>query len=78
LEDRPTVKPYRPAMIGTEIRKARLQAGLTQEQLAFGASVSRNYVSLLELDQKSPTLKILFRVCKVLKVKPSKLVAKVE
>jgi hypothetical protein len=30
---------------------------MTQEQLAFKAEISRNYVSLLELDEKSPPCK---------------------
>jgi transcriptional regulator with XRE-family HTH domain len=44
-----------------ELRKARLAAGLTQEELAFKADISRNYVSLLELREKSPTVQVLLR-----------------
>ena len=65
-------------MIGDEIRKVRLRAGLTQEQLALRAGLSRNYISLLELDRKSPTLKVLLRLCRVLRVKLSTLIARVE
>lgn len=40
--------------------------------------MSRNYVSLLELNQKSPTVQMLFKLCKVLKARPSVLIARVE
>ena len=53
-------------MLGDELRKARLGAGMTQEELAFKADVSRNYISLLELGQKSPTVQLLLRLCKAL------------
>jgi len=65
-------------MLGEELRKARTQAGLTQETLAFEAGVDRTYISQLEHDKKSPTLDVLFRICKVLQVKTSVLIARIE
>ena len=65
-------------MLGTELRKARIAAGMTQEELAFKADVSRNYVSLLELDQKSPTVQTLLRICQALGVKASRIIARIE
>ena len=65
-------------MLGTELRKARISAGLTQEELAFKADISRNYVSLLELEEKSPTVQILLRVCKALGVRASTVIARIE
>lgn len=65
-------------MLGDELKKAREAAGLTQEQLAFKAGVHRTYVSLLERDRKSPTLDVLFRICKALGVPASRIVARVE
>ena len=65
-------------MLGEEIRKARLKAGLTQESLAFDAGVSRNYVSLLELNRKSPTVDMLMRLCKAMGVSAAKMIARVE
>jgi transcriptional regulator with XRE-family HTH domain len=64
--------------LGKELRKARLAAGLTQEELAFKADISRNYVSLLELDEKSPTVQVLMRICKALGVKASAIIARIE
>jgi transcriptional regulator with XRE-family HTH domain len=65
-------------MLGEEIRKARLAANLTQEQLAFNAEISRNYVSLLELNQKSPTVDVLLRIARAVGIRASTLVARVE
>jgi transcriptional regulator with XRE-family HTH domain len=65
-------------MFGEELRKAREKAGLTQEQLAFRAGVHRTYISLLERDLKSPTLNMLFRLCKALAIPAGKLVARIE
>jgi transcriptional regulator with XRE-family HTH domain len=64
--------------LGKELRKARLAAGLTQEELAFKADISRNYVSLLELGEKSPTVQVLLRICKALGVRASALIARIE
>ncbi|MGO8688997.1 MAG: helix-turn-helix domain-containing protein [Thermoguttaceae bacterium] len=65
-------------MLGEEIRKARLKAGLTQERLAFKAGVSRQYVSVLELNEKSPTVDTLIRVCRAMGASAGKIVARVE
>jgi len=65
-------------MVGEELRKARLSAGFTQEQLAFKAGLSREYISILERNQKSPTIDVLFRICDAVKVKASRLIGRVE
>jgi transcriptional regulator with XRE-family HTH domain len=65
-------------MLGEEIRNARLSAGLTQEKLAFTAGVSRQYVSLLELNAKSPTVDMLIRLCRAMGASAGKIVARVE
>jgi transcriptional regulator with XRE-family HTH domain len=66
------------AVLGEVLRKARQDAGLTQEQLAFRAAVARNYISVLESDEKSPTVKTLFRIAKALGVRASVLIARAE
>ena len=65
-------------MLGEQIRKARLAAGLTQEALAFKAGVTRNYVRLVELGTNSPTVNTLMRMCDALDVPASTLIAAVE
>lgn len=65
-------------MLGDELRRARVAAGLTQEKLAENAGVDRTYVSLLERDKQSPSVEMLFRVCRALGIRPSTLIARVE
>ncbi len=65
-------------MGGNELKKARLAAELTQEQLAFETGLHRTYISLLERNKNSLTIPTLFKVCKVLGVRPSTLVARIE
>ena len=65
-------------MLGEELRQARMAAGMTQENLAFHARISRNYVSLLELNAKSPTIDVLDRICGALGVRTSVLIARRE
>jgi transcriptional regulator with XRE-family HTH domain len=65
-------------MLGHELRAAREEAGLTQEALADAAGVHRTYVSLLERELKSPTVDVLFRLCRAVGVRPSELLARFE
>jgi transcriptional regulator with XRE-family HTH domain len=65
-------------VIGDELRKARTADGLSQEELAFRADVSRNYVSMVELNQNSPTLETLIRICQALGIRAAFLVARHE
>ena len=65
-------------MLGDVIRRHRLAAGLTQEQLALRADADRGYISEIELDQKSPTVDMLIRLCRVMNAKPSEILAEIE
>ena len=65
-------------MLGHELRKAREEADLTQEQLSYSAGVDRTYISQLENNRKSPTVDVLFRLCDALGVSASGLLARVE
>jgi transcriptional regulator with XRE-family HTH domain len=65
-------------VIGDELRKARIAAGLSQEALGFKAKFSRNYVSMVELNHNSPTLDTLIRMCHALGVSASVLVGQHE
>lgn len=65
-------------MLGDELRKAREKAKMTQEALSFKAQVDRTYISQLENNKKSPTVDLLFRICRALHVRPSAIIARVE
>ncbi|MCA9125121.1 MAG: helix-turn-helix transcriptional regulator [Planctomycetales bacterium] len=51
---------------------------MTQEKLAFEAGISRNYVSLLELNQKSPTVDVWLRICDALDVSAAGMIKRVQ
>ena len=65
-------------MLGDELKKARQRAGLTQEQVAARARISREYVSQLERNRQSPTVDMLLRVCRILGRRASAIIAKIE
>ncbi|MGF6732071.1 transcriptional regulator with XRE-family HTH domain [Paraburkholderia youngii] len=65
-------------VFGAVLRKHRLLAELTQEQLAFEAGIERSYVSMLERGRNQPTLAMLFAIAKALNCSPSRLIAEVE
>lgn len=66
------------AVLGTELQKARSAAGLTQEELAAKAAVSREYVSQLENGRKSPTVHVFIRICRAMGVSAAELIAQIE
>ncbi len=65
-------------MLGDELRAARLAASWSQEELAERAGISRNYVSLLERNQKSPTVAVLFAICRALGISAADVIRRVE
>lgn len=65
-------------MLGKELKTVREAAGMSQERLAFEAGIHRTYISLLERDKKSPTLYVLFRICKALNISAAEFIARVE
>ncbi len=65
-------------MVGRYLRELREQAGMTQEQLANKAKLHRTYVSMLERDLRSPTIGVFMRLCKVLGIRGSELLARIE
>lgn len=49
--------------IGDRIRELRIKNGMSQLQLALAADITPAYLSQLERDEKSPTVKCLSRIC---------------
>lgn len=61
--------------VGINVRKYREKLGLSQEELAFKADMHRTYISGVERGVRNPTLVILDRLAKALKVKPHELIS---
>lgn len=62
-----------PLVFGKVLRKLRLAAGLTQEELGFKAGLQRKYISLLELGEQQPTLTSIFKLSSALNIKPGRI-----
>lgn len=58
---------------GKVIRRLRVDAKLTQEQLGFEAELRRTYVSILELGQQQPSLTTIIKVAQALNLTPGNL-----
>jgi transcriptional regulator with XRE-family HTH domain len=56
-------------LVGRNVRRLRIAAGLSQAELAERMGVDRAYVSGLELGQRNPTIVTLWHVAKALEVK---------
>jgi transcriptional regulator with XRE-family HTH domain len=56
-------------LVGRNVRKLRIAAGLSQAALAERMGVDRAYVSGLELGQRNPTIVTLWHISKALGVK---------
>jgi transcriptional regulator with XRE-family HTH domain len=56
-------------LVGLNIRRLRLAAGLTQAELSERMGVDRAYVSGLEKGERNPTIITLWHVAKALGVK---------
>jgi transcriptional regulator with XRE-family HTH domain len=59
---------------GRVLRELRKQAGLSQEEMAFCAELDRTYPSLLERGLRTPTLRVVIDLARVLQVHPAQLV----
>ena len=56
-------------LVGHNVRRLRIAAGLSQAELAERMGVDRAYVSGLELGQRNPTIVTLWHIAKALEVK---------
>ena len=60
-------------IVGRNVRRLRQSAGLTQEQLAFEASIDLTYVGGIERGRRNPSLLVMVRIAEALKVDPQAL-----
>ena len=64
--------------LGLTLRTLRNKRKWSQTELALRADVDRNYISLVELGRNSPSVRLLFKLCDALDMKPSDLIKDVE
>ena len=56
------------ALVGRNVRRYRLAAGLTQEELAHRAGLDRTYLSDIERGIRNPTISLLHDIATVVGV----------
>ena len=54
---------------GESVRKKRKNLGISQEELAFKSGIHRTYMSFIERGLRNPSLLIIFKISRVLKIK---------
>jgi transcriptional regulator with XRE-family HTH domain len=62
-----------PLVFGKVLRRLRLAAGPTQEELGCKADLQRKYISLLELGEQQPTLTFIYKLSSALNIKPGRM-----
>ncbi len=60
-------------LLGTKVQKLRKAKGYTQEELAEHIGISRTHMGHIEQGRKSPSLELIDKIAKKLKVKVSEL-----
>lgn len=59
--------------VGLNVRRAREALGISQEELADRAEIHRTYISGVERGVRNPTITVLDKIAKALRVKPGAL-----
>jgi transcriptional regulator with XRE-family HTH domain len=59
--------------LAVKLKRLRKRSGLSQEELAAAAGISRTYLARLETAKHDPTLSVIERLAKALKVKTTEL-----
>ncbi len=59
--------------LGRKVQKLRKDTGLSQEKLAEKINISRTHMGHVEQGRKSPSLKVMTKLARALKVKVSEL-----
>ena len=59
--------------LGRNVRRLRLEKGLSQEEYAFEAGIHRTYVSDIERGARNPTATIIDKLAKPFGIAPGRL-----
>jgi len=71
--DRPPGEAALLSQFGTNLRRTREGANLTQRALARAAGVSQTAISYIELGETAPSLLLVYRIARALDMKPTDL-----
>ncbi len=58
-----------PRVLGKKVQKRRKELDLTQEDVAYKVGISRAYMGYIEQGRNIPSLEMLEKIARVLKVK---------
>jgi transcriptional regulator with XRE-family HTH domain len=61
------------AIFAENLKRIRAGQDISQEKLALKAGIERAYIGLIERQKSSPTIDMLEKIAKVLKVSPDEL-----
>lgn len=64
--------------LGAAIRRQRVKAGLSQEELAEQAGLHTTYISMVERGIRNPTVDVAARIAKALRISLPRLIALAE
>ena len=62
-----------PKVLGKRVQRYRKKTGMSQEEVAHKVGISRAYMGYIEQGRNIPSLEVLEKVAKVLKVKLNEL-----
>jgi transcriptional regulator with XRE-family HTH domain len=65
-------------LVGFNLRRLRVERDVSQERLAFDASVDRSYLGGIERGEENPTVDILDKLAETLDIHIGELLAPVE
>lgn len=57
-------------LLGENVRRLRIERGLSQEALALNADMKRSYLSELENGKRNPSVRAMGRLAEALSVEP--------
>lgn len=63
-----------PRLIGKRVQRRRKELGLTQEKLADMIGISRAYMGYIEQARNTPSLEVLQKIAKKLKISMANLI----
>jgi transcriptional regulator with XRE-family HTH domain len=70
----PAMQDWRK-IVGKNVRRIRLEHGITQEKLAFDAEIDLTYVGGIERGKRNPSLLVMARIAEAMSVALTKLLA---